>query len=256
MAEEFVRVATEVTNVTTARSIGLAELVLLLLVIVCCAYAITKALLLGQKKRSLLLIVGPASSGKTTLFKQLQYGEAPSSTVTSVVPNEEDCRVRQGEGDQGQTVRVVDYPGHVKLRSGCDAYLQRAKKIVFVTDSLVYNDSDSVREAAGFLFSVLANPGVLRHRVPVFIACNKSDRMNAFSVEFVKRRLEKEIDVLLSTVGGLSDTKGGGDDLVNITSVGLGEPFKLANCLSKVSSGAMSALKGNLKTLKPYLTAA
>ena len=47
--------------------------------------------------------------------------------------------------------------------------------------------------ASRFLHSILTTPSVLRDRVPVFIACNKSDRMNALSPEFIRKRLEKEM---------------------------------------------------------------
>mmetsp|Transcript_7924 Transcript_7924/g.14791 ORF Transcript_7924/g.14791 Transcript_7924/m.14791 type:complete len:270 (+) Transcript_7924:2214-3023(+) len=198
-------------------------------------------------KRAVTLLIGPANSGKTTLFRKMKYGKTPGGTVTSVIPNEEECKV--GE----DTYRVVDYPGHVKLRSGAEPFLNRALKIVFVADSLVFNQNEKVREAANFLFGILSNRLVLKDRVPIFIACNKADRMNAFSPEFIKKRLEKEIDILLSTVGDLSDTKGSEDELVSITTRP-GEPFKFADCLSNVTWGAISGNKGNLKALHAYLS--
>lgn len=77
----------------------------------------------------------------------MKHGKVVVDTVTSVRPNEAECSLESGE--KKRTIRVVDYPGHVKLRSGADAYLARAKKIVFVTDALAYNDSEYVRGAAG-----------------------------------------------------------------------------------------------------------
>ena len=90
----------------------------------------------------------------------MKYGKTPGGTVTSVIPNEEECKV--GE----DTYRVVDYPGHVKLRSGAEPFLNRALKIVFVADSLVFNQNEKVREAANFLFGILSNRLVLKDRVP------------------------------------------------------------------------------------------
>ena len=78
----------------------------------------------------------------------MQFGKAPPGTVTSVIPNEEDCKISAGEKEAESTVRVVDFPGHVKLRSGSEEYLKRALKIVFVVDALVFNQNDRVREAA------------------------------------------------------------------------------------------------------------
>jgi hypothetical protein len=104
---------------------------------------------------------------------------------------------------------------------------------------------------------------VLKHKVPVFIACNKSERMNAFSPEFIKKKLEKEIDVIMSTVGDLSDTnsKGGSDQQDSdyaasqaITTAEPGKPFKFAECKCQVTCGAVSASKGKLKPLHAYLS--
>ena len=109
--------------------------------------------------------------------------------------------------------------------------------------------------ANSFLFDILTNKSVLRDRVPIFIACNKCDRMNAFSTDFIKKRLEKEIDVLLSTVGDLSDTKDDEENEVALTTTPQGEPFKFANCICPVTSGPISATKGNTKALKPFFLA-
>merc|ERR1711934_158067 len=117
----------------------------------------------------------------------------------------------------------------------------RALKIVFVVDALVFNQNDRVREAASFLFDIMTSASVRRDRVPIFIACNKSERMNAFSPEFVKKRLEKEIEVLLSTQGDLSDTVGGAEGNANIASTKEGQAFKVSDCYSKVTAAAVSA---------------
>ena len=105
-----------------------------------------------------------------------------------------------------------------------------------------------------FLFEVLKHPSVLRDRVPVLIACNKSERMNAFSPEFVKKRLEKEIEVLLSTQGDLSDTVGGAEGNANIASTKEGQAFKVSDCYSKVTAAAVSASKGTIKPIRQFIT--
>ena len=99
----------------------------------------------------------------------------------------------------------------------------------------------------------MTSASVRRDRVPIFIACNKSDRMNAFSPEFVKKRFEKEIDVLLTTVGDLSDTKGAEEEEVAIAKTEPGVAFKFAQALCPVTTGPVSGLKGNTKALKPFL---
>jgi len=112
----------------------------------------------------------------------------------------------------------------------------------------------SVCTTKSFLFEVLKHPSVLRDRVPVLIACNKSERMNAFSPEFVKKRLEKEIEVLLSTQGDLSDTVGGAEGNANIASTKEGQAFKDSDCYSKVTAAAVSASKGTIKPIRQFIT--
>jgi signal recognition particle receptor subunit beta len=45
------------------------------------------------------------------------------------------------------------------------------------------------------LYEVLSQPALARRRVPVLLACNKQDMgSKAHTLEFVRKRLEKEID--------------------------------------------------------------
>ena len=124
----------------------------------------------------------------------------------------------------------------------------------FATLSLSLSLSLCVCTTKSFLFEVLKHPSVLRDRVPVLIACNKSERMNAFSPEFVKKRLEKEIEVLLSTQGDLSDTVGGAEGNANIASTKEGQAFKVSDCYSKVTAAAVSASKGTIKPIRQFIT--
>ena len=42
----------------------------------------------------------------------------------------------------------------------------------------------------------------------MLVACNKSEKITAHFVEFIKKRLEKEIEALRQTTGTLADTSG------------------------------------------------
>jgi hypothetical protein len=44
---------------------------------------------------------------------------------------------------------------------------------------------------------------------PYPLACNKSEKITAHPVEFVRKRLEKEIELLRASAGSLEDTSGG-----------------------------------------------
>mmetsp|Transcript_6207 Transcript_6207/g.15087 ORF Transcript_6207/g.15087 Transcript_6207/m.15087 type:complete len:252 (+) Transcript_6207:57-812(+) len=225
-----------VTTTTTTTSYSVGGILFLLTAIIILAYLATAYLNGGFrviKRRTVCLLIGPAGAGKTTILKQLQHGKAPASgTVTSLIPNEEEVAVDAGAGEK-RAVRVVDFPGHYKLRSGAGKYIDIARQIIFVTDALVYKDSERVREAANFLFAILTTPSVLRDRPTVFVACNKSERMNAFSPEFIRKRLEQEIEVLTRTVD--PEEVPGADRVLDM--------------FASVQIEKISAKKGNLKAL-------
>ena len=52
------------------------------------------------------------------------------------------------------------------------------------------------------LYDLLSHPAVAKRKLPVLLACNKADQgTKAHTVEFVRKRLEKEIDQVRSIAG-------------------------------------------------------
>jgi signal recognition particle receptor subunit beta len=95
-------------------------------------------LLLGRRKRSSLLLVGSSGAGKTALFSRLTDGSRDGqSTLCATTPSmaENVAALRLGKHGRGAGAsRVVDLPGHPRLRSRLDGYAADARGLVFVVD--------------------------------------------------------------------------------------------------------------------------
>lgn len=76
-------------------------------------------------------MTGLCESGKTVLFSQLLANES-RETFTSIAENLGNYR----NEESGRSVRVVDIPGHERLRLRFfDQYKNTAKGIIFLIDS-------------------------------------------------------------------------------------------------------------------------
>ena len=75
----------------------------------------------GSRGGKTVVISGPCNGGKTCLFHQLM-GSGVVDTVASMQENEGMCQV-----PSGGSARIVDVPGHERLRHKLDRYLQDAK---------------------------------------------------------------------------------------------------------------------------------
>ena len=157
------------------------------------------------------------------------------------------------QGGKAASVRVVDVPGHPRVRSRFEQYAERACGVVFVVDAVDFlphktEVAEQLYEArltawwcAGTscqcsnaliyfqrfscLFwhascgapvllrplhrlvwrlrdgmQVLTYPAVYKRRLPLLLACNKADQgARAHTVDFLRRRLEREVAALAMT---------------------------------------------------------
>ena len=107
------------------------------------------------------------------------------------------------------------------------------------------------RAVAEHLFAVVSDPVVQRRRLPVLVACNKSEKITAHPVEFIKKRLEKEIEALRQTTGTLADTSGAA------AAAAVGKPgveFKFEHLARNVVDVvATSVAEGNLDAVRAFL---
>ncbi|KAK8869965.1 hypothetical protein IAR55_000535 [Kwoniella newhampshirensis] len=95
-----------------------------------------------------ILLVGPSDGGKTSLFTKLVQGVYPQ-THTSVVPSVTTFTL-PSPYDDGQTkqIRLVDLPGHPRLRDELKKRIKDASAVVFVVDiqGIVRNSSGVTEE--------------------------------------------------------------------------------------------------------------
>ena len=116
-----------------------------------------------------------------------------------------------------------------------------------------WTPSTSPRSAArgGDLFAVVSDPVVQRRLLPVLVACNTSEKITAHPVEFLKKRLEKEIEALRQTTGTLADTSGAA------AAAAVGKPgveFKFEHLARNVVDVvATSVAEGNLDAVRAFL---
>ncbi|KAI8923266.1 signal recognition particle receptor beta subunit-domain-containing protein [Entophlyctis helioformis] len=195
----------------------------------------------GGGKRDSLLLAGLCGSGKTALFFRLTRRQF-LATCTSMQENVGQAVLDETDAKRS-TVRVMDLPGHEKLRFKHDAAMASAKGILFVVDATACQPSLSaaalrrpaqhggpsasasasasgigsgvasgdtpLRAAAEYLYDLLAHRDAMAVDVPVAVLCNKSDDELAASPKRIQELLEHEIDELRKTRGASIAGQGG-----------------------------------------------
>jgi len=178
----------------------------------------------SSAKNNTILLIGNSNAGKTLLFLQLR-DNTPRNTVTSMKENDDTFLVENDEGQRPGAVHVVDIPGHERLRHKLRDYLPIAKGIVFVVDAAEFLAES--RPVAEFLYDVLKNKVARKKRLPILIACNKSDIVTAVSKDRIKSLLEKEIETLRTTQKAIPEQNEEDDSGKDLIEVGIpGEPFR------------------------------
>lgn len=175
---------------------------LVALVTILCLFIASRVVFGGGRRRKkrgkpAVVVVGCAGSGKTALWQALTYGEQRFPTVASAAPNERDGlavkgKTRGGRERTKQGVCVVDVPGHGSLRAEAMEQLQRAKAVVYVVDSVTF--ATNRKEVAKFLYEILCDEHVQRRGMSIMVACNKCEKLTAHPPDFIRKRLEREIE--------------------------------------------------------------
>jgi len=193
---------------------------------------------LGLIRGDTLLLLGESNSGKTSLFYQLRDGKVPE-TVNSM--KELDSKISLELGSETKNVKIVDFPGHRRLRPRLTTFYGRAAAIIFVIDSLTV--STELTHIAEFLFDLLTNREIAACSPPMLIACNKSDLPAIKSPEKIRVILEKELNALKKTRSVQLESVG--DDADEMVPLGLpDQPFKFEDASAKVSFVSCSVAKG------------
>ncbi|KAF4580944.1 Signal recognition particle receptor, beta subunit [Ophiocordyceps camponoti-floridani] len=199
-----------------------------------------------------ILVLGPQGAGKTALATALERGSlsssaGPSQTRTSQVTHVVELnastdsssrRSFRNHDDASGThtkFRLVDTPGHAKLRSAAMTSLaaeRRLRAVVFLVDAAALAEQDALVPTAAYLYDLLlflqrrasAAKSGARPIVPVLIAANKTDLFTAIPAAAVRTRLESELTrTRASRSKGLLDSGVGIDDVGESEDVWLGE---------------------------------
>lgn len=216
-------------------------------------------LFFSRSTGSTVLLVGPCDSGKTTMFHQLLEGSTQLGTVASMQANVAEGLLASEKAAGGPAKRplfLVDIPGHPRVRGQVDRHAERAAGVVFVIDSVDFMPRKT--EAAEQLYEVLSHPALARRRVPLLLACNKQDMgTKAHTVEFIRKRLEKELDQLRSTRSTLGDV--GGNAAGGGVQLGVpGEPFTFeaharARGMRVATAGVSAVDKGGAAEVEAFI---
>lgn len=203
----------------------------------------------SRSKAHIVILAGLSGSGKTILFYQLRDGSSHQGTVTSMEPND-DMFVLHSEIDKkGKTkpVRVVDVPGHSRLRPKLDEFLPQAAGLIFVVDALDF--LPNCRVVAEYLYDILTKSSIVKKKIPVLILCNKTDKVTAHSKEFIRKQLEKEIDKLRTSRTAISTA-----DVTSEYTLGVpGEPFSFSQCQNQVTVAEASGLTGEISQAEHFI---
>lgn len=201
-----------------------------------------------RSKSNTIVLAGLSGSGKTVLFYQLRDGSSSQGTVTSMEPND-DSFVLHSESvkDKQKLVHVVDVPGHLRLRSKLDEYLDHAAGLIFVVDALDF--LPNIRATSEYLYDILTKASVVMQKIPILIVCNKTDKVTAHSKDFIRKQLEKEIDKLRSSRTAVSVA-----DVTNEYTLGVpGQAFTFSQCHNKVAVAEASGLTGEISQVEDFI---
>jgi len=146
--------------------------------------------------------------------------------------------------DKETPKRVLDFPGHARLRGLLPTYLKDCGNIIFVIDS-ANKDAKVLREVADLMYDVFSECIRINTEPRVLICCNKVDLgSDVMSTDTVKKRLEKELDNLKSTRHSMETE---GEDGMEIILGTEGAPFDFDNDAGcDVEFCAISAKKGGV----------
>eukprot|EP01025_Chloroclados_australasicus_P033282 TRINITY_DN33897_c0_g1_i2.p1 TRINITY_DN33897_c0_g1~~TRINITY_DN33897_c0_g1_i2.p1 ORF type:complete len:300 (-),score=26.81 TRINITY_DN33897_c0_g1_i2:303-1079(-) len=207
----------------------------------------------GKKKGKTVLITGPCDAGKTALFYRLKLGELQNGFVTSMQENKDTVLIPLNpENNVQKSVQIIDIPGHPRLRYkfAQSTSTGGVRGIIYMIDSLSF--LHEIRATAEQLYDVLTDPVVYRSRIPVLVCCNKADQeAKAYSVDFIRKKVEKELDSMRSTKTNMLASEKGTKHMY------LGnpkEPFKFDTFThNKVKFHSISALNGQIEPVEEFI---
>ncbi|KAK7195959.1 Elongation factor Tu GTP binding domain containing protein [Novymonas esmeraldas] len=147
----------------------------------------------GRRPRTTTVLLGLPDSGKTALYAQLVHQKVLLESRTSMRANSGlmHAAARHGRSSTAVGVKVVDCPGHPRLREAMLRAVAEAANVVVVIDSVSVQDGqqDGVAALAELLLGVLQSPEFYGVRRLVF-ACTKRDEVVSYASKAVRKLLE------------------------------------------------------------------
>ncbi|KAF9014097.1 signal recognition particle receptor beta subunit-domain-containing protein [Cyathus striatus] len=178
------------------------------------------AIFFGRKratsKGNALLLVGPSDAGKTALLSQLVYKQT-LPTYTSLQTNSSLLSLDDGK----KVVKIVDVPGHPRIRDQFREYLADAKVIAFVVDaSTVSRNGAAVAEHLHqILHAIMSLPPshtlptlvIFAHKIDLLKSSSSSDA-GTLAINRVKTILERELEKRRQSQSGVGVEGLGAED--------------------------------------------
>ncbi|KAG9001570.1 hypothetical protein FRB94_004661 [Tulasnella sp. JGI-2019a] len=183
-----------------------------------------------RKRGSTILLVGPSDAGKSAIFSALAYDYVlPSHTSLQANGAQILLPFEDPSSPNATALRVVDVPGHPRLRAKFSEYMDDTRAIVFVVDAgTVARNGAAVAEHLHMILRAIASlpPSRATHAPVLLIHAHKADLLSStpaaapttqvlkLAEDRTKTILERELEKRRKTfVKGVSvEGLGGGDD--------------------------------------------
>ncbi|TDL24846.1 P-loop containing nucleoside triphosphate hydrolase protein [Rickenella mellea] len=151
-----------------SKTVLIASFAVALLIIVVIAYVARRK---SSAKGSAILLVGASDSGKTAILTTLVYNQT-LQTHTSIQVNSAVLELPSTR----RSLRIVDVPGHPRLRGEFKEYLGEAKAIAFVVDaSTVARNGSAVAEHLHLVLHAIYSLPPTQTPPPLCILAHKTD---------------------------------------------------------------------------------
>jgi signal recognition particle receptor subunit beta len=201
----------------------------------------------SSKTSNTVLLLGLCNAGKTALFLRLKEGKI-TETYTSMKENDATFAHANSKNNKSTTLHVVDFPGHQRLRPALDTFLPAAGAIVFLIDALEFRND--VSAVAQYLYDLFVHPVVNSKRLPILIACNKSEMVTALPKDAIADDLQAEINQVRKNQGTMADIDGKKTQV----SLGIkGKNFKWEHLPFPVSFAECSVKEGDIAQIEEFI---
>lgn len=144
-----------------------------------------------------IIIAGPKNAGKTSLFNFLVSGD-PRFTLMSQKPNIISNFV-QCTSSGNTKIRLIDFPGHTKLRYMIYKALNESsgiKGLIFMIDST--SDPREIEDTAELLYEILNITERRGNAIDILLACNKSEMFTSRPPKKFLTALEHDIGEIIN----------------------------------------------------------